>query len=153
MQLQEECIYGWVLNAMSTFFFQDMPSATITPCGHFFHASCLKKWLYVQETCPLCHCQLKNPTQPPESGLEPNPGAEHNTVLQEATETAGVDRQEGGEGGEALDSGQAGNDLRDGSAGPKDALSSESNRGRGGLSEEQEKSGITRFRRLHPELS
>ncbi|XP_007553477.1 RING finger protein 145 [Poecilia formosa] len=40
--------------------FQDMSSAVITPCSHFFHAGCLKKWLYVQETCPLCHAQLKS---------------------------------------------------------------------------------------------
>lgn len=37
-----------------------MKSAVITPCSHFFHAGCLKKWLYVQETCPLCHAQLKS---------------------------------------------------------------------------------------------
>lgn len=40
-----------------------MKSAVITPCSHFFHAACLKKWLYVQETCPLCHGQLKNQLQ------------------------------------------------------------------------------------------
>ncbi|XP_037604427.1 RING finger protein 145-like [Sebastes umbrosus] len=40
--------------------YQDMNSAVITPCSHFFHAGCLKKWLYVQETCPLCHSQLKS---------------------------------------------------------------------------------------------
>lgn len=39
-----------------------MNSAVITPCSHFFHAGCLKKWLYVQETCPLCHSQLKSQT-------------------------------------------------------------------------------------------
>lgn len=92
-----------------------MKFAIITPCGHFFHAGCLKKWLYVQETCPLCHCQLKNPTQPPGSGLEPvlqaNPGADQNTVQQDATETSGVDRQQGGAGGESIDNGQAGKDL------------------------------------------
>ncbi|KAL4631269.1 RING finger protein 145-like [Arapaima gigas] len=44
--------------------YQDMTSAVITPCSHFFHASCLKKWLYVQETCPLCHSQLKGQSQP-----------------------------------------------------------------------------------------
>ncbi|XP_020327824.1 RING finger protein 145-like [Oncorhynchus kisutch] len=44
--------------------YQDMKSAVITPCSHFFHAGCLKKWLYVQETCPLCHKQLKSQSQP-----------------------------------------------------------------------------------------
>ncbi|KAF7663514.1 hypothetical protein LDENG_00207870 [Lucifuga dentata] len=46
--------------------YQDMNSAVITPCSHFFHAGCLKKWLYVQETCPLCHSQLKS--QSPAAG-------------------------------------------------------------------------------------
>uniref|UniRef100_A0A672MWZ3 RING-type domain-containing protein n=2 Tax=Sinocyclocheilus grahami TaxID=75366 RepID=A0A672MWZ3_SINGR len=41
-----------------------MTSAVITPCSHLFHAGCLKKWLYVQETCPLCHNQLKGSSQP-----------------------------------------------------------------------------------------
>lgn len=44
-----------------------MKSAVITPCSHFFHATCLKKWLYVQETCPLCHGQLKSQLQPTSS--------------------------------------------------------------------------------------
>ncbi|KAJ8266784.1 hypothetical protein GJAV_G00134660 [Gymnothorax javanicus] len=44
--------------------YQDMKTAVMTPCCHFFHAGCLKKWLYVQETCPLCHGQLKSQSQP-----------------------------------------------------------------------------------------
>uniref|UniRef100_A0A3B1KLV5 RING finger protein 145 n=1 Tax=Astyanax mexicanus TaxID=7994 RepID=A0A3B1KLV5_ASTMX len=47
-------------NDICSICYQDMKSAVITPCGHFFHAGCLKKWLYVQETCPLCHNQLKS---------------------------------------------------------------------------------------------
>ncbi|KAK2511406.1 hypothetical protein Q9233_017019 [Columba guinea] len=38
--------------------FQDMQVAVITPCSHFFHANCLRKWLYVRDTCPLCHQQV-----------------------------------------------------------------------------------------------
>ncbi|KAJ8337639.1 hypothetical protein SKAU_G00366050 [Synaphobranchus kaupii] len=44
--------------------YQDMMCAVITPCSHLFHAGCLKKWLYVQETCPLCHSQLRGQSQP-----------------------------------------------------------------------------------------
>lgn len=58
-----------------------MKSAVITPCGHFFHAACLKKWLYVQESCPLCHGPLKSqspstntsaPAPPETSPFNPN---------------------------------------------------------------------------------
>lgn len=60
-----------------------MKSAVITPCGHFFHAGCLKKWLYVQESCPLCHGTLKgqSPSTSPSAPAPPdtspaNPNAE-----------------------------------------------------------------------------
>lgn len=35
--------------------FQDMRLAVVTSCNHFFHGACLRKWLYVQDTCPMCH--------------------------------------------------------------------------------------------------
>ncbi|XP_063834638.1 protein TRC8 homolog [Ostrinia nubilalis] len=35
--------------------YQEMHSAKITRCNHFFHGVCLRKWLYVQDRCPLCH--------------------------------------------------------------------------------------------------
>ncbi|XP_076630345.1 TRC8 ring finger protein [Colletes latitarsis] len=35
--------------------YQEMQSAKITLCKHFFHGICLRKWLYVQDRCPLCH--------------------------------------------------------------------------------------------------
>ncbi len=38
---------------------QEMSSAVITYCGHFFHGNCLRKWLYVQETCPMCHQNVR----------------------------------------------------------------------------------------------
>ena len=27
----------------------------ITNCNHIFHMACLRKWLYLQDTCPMCH--------------------------------------------------------------------------------------------------
>lgn len=76
-----------------------MKSAVITPCSHFFHAGCLKKWLYVQETCPLCHCHLKNSPQLPGSGPEPAPqphaGAEQNVARQEGPEPLAPQPQAG----------------------------------------------------------
>ncbi|XP_060084767.1 RING finger protein 145-like [Ylistrum balloti] len=38
--------------------YMGLDSARITPCGHFFHATCLKKWLYIQENCPMCHKKI-----------------------------------------------------------------------------------------------
>lgn len=35
--------------------YADMKSARITSCKHLFHATCLRKWLYVQDKCPMCH--------------------------------------------------------------------------------------------------
>eukprot|EP00092_Neocalanus_flemingeri_P050839 GFUD01058889.1.p1 GENE.GFUD01058889.1~~GFUD01058889.1.p1 ORF type:complete len:568 (+),score=198.06 GFUD01058889.1:192-1706(+) len=36
--------------------YQDMesPTAVVTLCSHFFHKNCLKRWLVVQDNCPLC---------------------------------------------------------------------------------------------------
>jgi E3 ubiquitin-protein ligase RNF139 len=34
---------------------RQMSSAKITPCGHLFHETCLKKWIYVRDSCPLCN--------------------------------------------------------------------------------------------------
>ena len=33
-------------------------NAKVTPCGHFFHGGCLKKWLYVQDHCPMCSSKV-----------------------------------------------------------------------------------------------
>ncbi|XP_034015358.1 RING finger protein 145-like [Thalassophryne amazonica] len=48
-------------NDVCSICFEGMNSAVITYCGHFFHGNCLRKWLYVQETCPMCH-QTVRPT-------------------------------------------------------------------------------------------
>ncbi|KAJ8025919.1 hypothetical protein HOLleu_33624 [Holothuria leucospilota] len=38
--------------------YEEMKSARVTPCRHFFHTICLRKWLYVQITCPMCHATI-----------------------------------------------------------------------------------------------
>lgn len=43
------------LNDVCAICYQEMHSAKITKCKHFFHGVCLRKWLYVQDRCPLCH--------------------------------------------------------------------------------------------------
>ncbi|XP_055698778.1 protein TRC8 homolog [Phlebotomus papatasi] len=46
--------------------YQEMTSAKITRCKHYFHGVCLRKWLYVQDRCPLCHEIIMN--QDPKQG-------------------------------------------------------------------------------------
>ncbi|CAB1423149.1 unnamed protein product [Pleuronectes platessa] len=53
-------------NDVCSICFQEMSSGVITYCRHFFHGNCLRKWLYVQETCPMCH-QSVRPTPPGQS--------------------------------------------------------------------------------------
>lgn len=43
------------LNDVCSICYSEMVSAKITRCNHFFHGVCLRKWLYVQDRCPLCH--------------------------------------------------------------------------------------------------
>ena len=33
-------------------------SAKITPCGHYFHGRCLKKWLFLNDQCPMCQANV-----------------------------------------------------------------------------------------------
>ncbi|KAM9329467.1 RING finger protein 145-like [Gastrophryne carolinensis] len=46
-------------NDVCSICFQEMSTAVVTTCGHIFHPDCLKKWLYVQDTCPLCHQSVR----------------------------------------------------------------------------------------------
>uniref|UniRef100_A0A1Q3F649 Putative e3 ubiquitin-protein ligase n=2 Tax=Culex tarsalis TaxID=7177 RepID=A0A1Q3F649_CULTA len=48
--------------------YQEMTSAKITRCKHYFHGVCLRKWLYVQDRCPLCHEIIMNQDAPAEKG-------------------------------------------------------------------------------------
>lgn len=75
-------------NDVCSICFQEMSSAVITYCGHFFHGNCLRKWLYVQETCPMCHQTVRPtpsaqsqasgdaPAAPPQGDEDPDPAAQ-----------------------------------------------------------------------------
>lgn len=47
--------------------YNEMKSARITPCGHIFHSMCLRKWLYVKESCPMCHRDIVQQDPDPQS--------------------------------------------------------------------------------------
>lgn len=46
------------LNDVCAICYQEMTTARITWCQHYFHALCLRKWLYIQDRCPMCHKAL-----------------------------------------------------------------------------------------------
>ncbi|XP_066955997.1 E3 ubiquitin-protein ligase synoviolin B isoform X2 [Macrobrachium rosenbergii] len=43
------------------------------PCGHIFHASCLRSWFQRQQTCPTCRMDILRQTQPAPSAAPPQP--------------------------------------------------------------------------------
>uniref|UniRef100_A0A2P2I1E5 RING finger protein 145-like n=1 Tax=Hirondellea gigas TaxID=1518452 RepID=A0A2P2I1E5_9CRUS len=49
-------------NDVCSICFSEMDSACITTCHHLFHSPCLRKWLYVQDKCPLCQTVITVPT-------------------------------------------------------------------------------------------
>ena len=58
--------------------YQSLLAAKITPCGHFFHATCLKKWLYVKDTCPMCHKKLHESAEESANSAEDGPPQNEN---------------------------------------------------------------------------
>ena len=46
------------LNDVCPICFDELTCARVTRCNHFFHNICLRKWLYVQNKCPLCHVDI-----------------------------------------------------------------------------------------------
>ncbi|XP_060084777.1 protein TRC8 homolog [Ylistrum balloti] len=48
------------LNDVCAICYQDLQNARITSCNHYFHGVCLRKWLYVQDNCPMCYKVIYN---------------------------------------------------------------------------------------------
>uniref|UniRef100_A0A7I4XXH3 RING-type domain-containing protein n=1 Tax=Haemonchus contortus TaxID=6289 RepID=A0A7I4XXH3_HAECO len=46
-------------------FMEMCEEARVTPCKHFFHGACLRKWLSVRQVCPLCYTELLDPISEP----------------------------------------------------------------------------------------
>lgn len=71
---------------------QEMTSAKITRCNHYFHGVCLRKWLYVQDRCPFCHEIIMNQdtttngNSSPAQDDEANDDRDENTLNQNGAE-------------------------------------------------------------------
>ena len=44
--------------------------ARVTTCKHVFHSICLRKWLYIQDTCPMCQNIVYGGKTKPQEDLE-----------------------------------------------------------------------------------
>ncbi|XP_035231977.1 RING finger protein 145-like isoform X1 [Stegodyphus dumicola] len=60
-----------LLDDVCSICFGSMSSACVTPCQHYFHRTCLRKWLYVQDKCPLCHGVISLPTSMENNNVPP----------------------------------------------------------------------------------
>ncbi|XP_055376185.1 protein TRC8 homolog isoform X2 [Condylostylus longicornis] len=70
--------------------YQEMASAKITRCKHFFHGVCLRKWLYVQDRCPLCH-EIMMYTEKPKAEDENGDNVDNAEELQQIEEPMAFD--------------------------------------------------------------
>lgn len=55
---------------------QENEEALQLPCGHHYHASCVKKWLGAHNSCPLCRAAVSTPVPPALKGGEPRGSAQ-----------------------------------------------------------------------------
>ena len=63
----------------------------ITPCNHFFHSNCLRKWLLVQEHCPMCSKKIcPEPTKEEQEGAEDPDRAQNDAWIDEDEEVVEV---------------------------------------------------------------
>jgi len=58
--------------------YQEMTVAKITRCRHMFHSICLRKWLYMQDNCPMCHEKLYKSDATSQTDAEPPVAADNN---------------------------------------------------------------------------
>lgn len=58
--------------------YQPMATAKVTNCRHYFHGSCLRRWLFIQDNCPMCLVNIVQ-TKIDEGEEEDDSGVEEET--------------------------------------------------------------------------
>ncbi|XP_023178037.1 protein TRC8 homolog isoform X2 [Drosophila hydei] len=109
--------------------YQEMYSAKITRCRHFFHGVCLRKWLYVQDRCPLCHEIMMYTDKADENAQEADPAAAvqaeqpiHINPRDDATNAGAARRSPERAAGAASENGAAGTNASPVSPSDDDAI-------------------------------
>lgn len=67
------------LNDVCAICYQELQTARITFCNHYFHGVCLRKWLYIQDNCPLCYKLIYHPTKE-DNSMEDEDNANQNNI-------------------------------------------------------------------------
>ena len=64
-------------------------SVRVTRCHHLFHGSCLRKWFYVKEQCPMCSSPIAmaSPSTKADSGRNGEPTREQPSAAESGTQT------------------------------------------------------------------
>ncbi|XP_054706421.1 RING finger protein 145-like [Uloborus diversus] len=70
-----------LLDDVCSICYGSMKSACVTLCQHYFHRTCLRKWLYVQDKCPLCHSVISLSSDDIKTPQSPDPPREVNNGI------------------------------------------------------------------------
>ncbi|XP_071949196.1 E3 ubiquitin-protein ligase RNF139-like [Antedon mediterranea] len=73
--------------------YHELLTARITPCGHMFHGMCLRKWLYLQDVCPMCQKKLVDKIETDKKKEEPIAEEPHNVNDAEAAAEQSTTRE------------------------------------------------------------
>ncbi|XP_067134885.1 RING finger protein 145-like [Centruroides vittatus] len=71
--------------------FANMEVACLTPCQHYFHRTCLRKWLYIQDKCPLCHTTISVTPQQESTSANQEDNSNQSNEVNDASPTANED--------------------------------------------------------------
>ncbi|XP_076470514.1 RING finger protein 145-like [Babylonia areolata] len=83
--------------------YHEMKSAYITPCGHIYHGLCLRKWLYVRESCPMCHRDIVQQDLTPQNTNTENSTANATAAMSTEGQREGANADADQDGSERVD--------------------------------------------------
>ncbi|KAK9472245.1 uncharacterized protein V1510DRAFT_417721 [Dipodascopsis tothii] len=86
VKITPEMIEGWPDCAICKDAYEVGDEVNRLPCDHFFHAACIKHWLEISDSCPICRKSISTHTDG--AGPAGETGAAADTATGTATDTA-----------------------------------------------------------------